>query len=270
MQHTRRPLLWILALLVAIVGLAAYRGPALVSATVAAQGSEAPATGCPTRTIAVTGEAEVRVIPDEVVLSVGVETVDTDLTVSRTTNDAIVEALLGLTRAHGIPPRLVQTDYIDIEPRWHDGYSRTEFIGYFVRKSVVVTLRDIDTFEALLSDMLDAGATHVHGVQFRTTRLRAHRDEARALAIAAAREKAEALAGELGQTIGEPVSIREEYSRWWSHYGSWWGYRYSGMSQNVIQQSGGAGYEGDGAVAPGQISVNASVSVTFALEAAQQ
>jgi len=105
-------------------------------------------------------------------------------------------------------------------------------------------------------------------VDFRTTELRKHRDEARALAIKAAQEKAAALAGELGQTIGQPITISENQSSWWSWYGSWWGYRWGGSAtQNVVQNAGGSGATlGDSALAPGQIAVNASVTVEFELK----
>jgi len=126
-------------------------------------------------------------------------------------------------------------------------------LGYVVRKTVVVTLRDLDGFEAFLGDTLEHAAAHAHGIEFRTTEPRAHRDEARSLAVRAALEEALAMATELGQTVTDPFSIREEYSGWWSPYSSWWGGRSSGVSQNVVQQVGESGYTGDGAVAPGQI-----------------
>jgi hypothetical protein len=44
--------------------------------------------------------------------------------------------------------------------------------------------------------------TNVQGIQFRTSELREFRDQARALATGAAREKAEAMAAELGMEIG--------------------------------------------------------------------
>jgi uncharacterized protein YggE len=130
----------------------------------------------------------------------------------------------------------------------------------------VVTLRDLDKFEALLADALEAGVNYVHGIQFRTTELRTHRDEARALAISAAKEKAEALAGELGQEVGDPKMIEEVQNSWWSGYNSWWGANLAnGMTQNVIQEMGTGILSGDGSLAPGQISITARVSVTFQL-----
>jgi uncharacterized protein YggE len=129
---------------------------------------------------------------------------------------------------------------------------------------VVVTLRDLSKFEDLVSDMLEVGVNHVHGVDFRTTELRKHRDRARSLAIQAAREKAVMMSGELGQRIGRPHNISEGHAGWWSWYGRWWGPSWRGrMSQNVIQEA--AGGAGGGTLAPGQIAVTANVTVTFEL-----
>jgi uncharacterized protein YggE len=225
-----------------------------------------PVTNEP-RTITVSGDAEVRVVPDEVILTLGVQTWDRNLQVAKRQNDGIVERVLDLVADHGIDPQHVQTSYIGIEPRYRNGYyEESDFIGFFVSKTIVITLRDLTKFEDLLAGSLEAGVNYVHGIQFRTTALREHRDSARALAIQAAREKAADLAGELEQRIGDPQSIREEQSGWWSSYNAWWGSRWgNGMAQNVIQEVGAGAIAGEGSVAPGQISVNARVSVTFEL-----
>jgi len=224
------------------------------------------AQGNSDRTVTVTGEAEVRVVPDEVVLTLGVETWDKDLAKAKRDNDEVMQRLLGLAEESGIEARQVQTDFLNIEPRYDDYYDRRQFLGYFVRKTVVVTLNDLGLFEDFLSQALQVGITHVHGIEFRTTELRKHRDQARALAVRAAQEKAAALCAELGEEVGRPTQIVEQYSRWWSPYSSWWGYGYSQyMAQNVVTQVGDGG-EYVGSTAPGQITVTASVSVTFAMK----
>lgn len=213
--------------------------------------------------VTVTGNAELRIVPDEVILTFGVETWNKELDVARDENDGRVKAILDLAEKHNIDSKHVQTDYIKIEPRFRDQREHREFIGYFVRKNIVFTLRDISRFESLLSDALKSGANYVYGVQFRTTDLRKYRDEARALAVKAAREKAAALAGELGVKIGNPHSIREEQSRWLSSYNArgdrQWGF------QNVIQNVDGA-MEAEETVAPGQINIVARVTVSFELK----
>jgi uncharacterized protein YggE len=218
------------------------------------------------RLITVNGHAEIRVVPDEVILTVGVETFDLDLDVAKTDNDLRMNGILQATRDFGIRREHVRTDYFSIEPRYEDRRERKEFLGYLVRKTAVITVRDVTEFEALLSSVLEAGANYVHGVDFRTTELRKHRDEARALAVDAAREKAEAMARQLGQEVGAPHAVQEGHSGWWSSYGWWWGPRWrGGMAQNVIQNLGGASEEMEGPTMPGQIAITARVTVTFEL-----
>lgn len=218
------------------------------------------------RLITVTGDAEVRVVPDEVVLTLGVETWNEDLSIAKSENDQRIQKIIDAAKKRKIEEKHVQTDYISIEPRYEHQYEHRKFIGYFVRKSIVLTLRDASKFEDVLSSVLGAGANYVHGIQFRTTELRKHRDQARALAIKAAHEKANDLAKELGQKVGKPYKIQEEQSGWWSWYNTWWGSQWGGgMAQNVMQNvAGPSGAEGS--IALGQINVNARVTVSFELE----
>jgi len=253
-------LLAVAAIGFAALSLALASGDGLGAAPVVAQAAEREPG-----LVTVHGDADVRVPPDQVILTLGVETQHRQLAQAKTQNDETIRALLALAEGYEIPARHVQTDFISVHPVYNNEYtSRRTLVGYQVLKTVVITLSDVSRFEDLLSDALESGANHVHNVEFRTTALREHRDAARALAIQAAREKAQALTGELGLAIGEPRTIIEEYSGWYSSYNSWWGYRSGGgMSQNVIQQVGSASYEPESAVAPGQIAVNARVSVSF-------
>ena len=239
----------------------------LALAATAWNGTEAAAPAG-SRTISVAGEAEVRVVPDEVVLTIGVETAHEELDAAKEENDARIAQVFGVAQAHGVEARHTQTDYVSIEPRYHDSYEKRGFIGYFVRRNVVITLRDLDRFEPLLADLLEGGANYVHGIQFRTTQLRRFRDQARELAAEAAKEKAVALAGSLGQKVGDPLAISEERSGWYGWYGAWWGARGGGsMTQNVVQNVDGGPYLGqDSTPAPGQIAITARVAVRFELK----
>lgn len=218
------------------------------------------------RTISVTGNAEVRVVPDQVIITLGIETFDKDLATAKQQNDKIIRKAFDVIKEMKIEDKDVQTDFITIEPRYDNYYDKRLLLGYDVRKTIAITLRDVSKFDALLSSMIESGVNYVQGVDFRTTELRKHRDEARALALKAAEEKAIAMAGELDQEIGEPITINEEYSNWWSGYSSWWGYGMgNSQTQNVVQNSQGVQPDSENAVALGLISVNASVSVQFQL-----
>lgn len=215
--------------------------------------------------IDVSGSADVKVVPDEVFIVLGVETSDVSLNVAKSQNDERVKKLLVVTKDFQIDPKNVQTDFITIEPWRHDipnGDDRDEFR---VRKNIAITLKNITRFEELLSRAVELGITNIHGVQFRTTELRKHRDHAREMAIQAAREKAELLAAQLGRKVGPAIRISEYGGGWYSPY-NWWGQIYGsgGMSQ-VSSQSGDAGVS-TGTIAFGQITVTATVSVSFGLE----
>src|SRR5262245_41785446 len=220
-----------------------------------------------TKSISVNGEAEVRVVPDEVILTLGVETFDKILKSAKRLNDERIKKTISVAIGYGVPGEYIQTDYIGIEPRYQHGDITLELLGYVVRKTVVIRLKDISKFEDLLSDALEAGVTHVQGIEFRTTELRKHRDRARTLALKAAQEKAELLASEAGRKVGKALSIGEASFGYWSSYGSWWGNRYGGgMSQNVSQNLGGVSMGSDSTLAHGQISIRATVGASFVLE----
>jgi uncharacterized protein len=220
------------------------------------------------RVVTSTGDAEVRVAPDEVVITLGVQTQNAQLSVAKSSNDEAVRRVLERLQGFGIADDHIQTEYIGINPIYdYPSSSVPRLTGYDVQKTIVVTLSDLSKFEDLLSGVLDAGANYIHNVKFQTTELRKFRDQARALAIKAAQEKATALAAELSQELGEPVTITEEQSSWQSWYGYGWGSGWSSNpSQNVVVESGSSILEAGATVAPGQITVNARVSVTFALK----
>lgn len=218
-------------------------------------------------TISATGEAEIRVVPDEVILTLGVETFDKILKQAKSLNDERVKKTILVAKSCGVPTEYVQTDYIGIEPLYENHNITKLHLGYVVRKTLVIRLKDISKYEDLLSDALEAGVTHVQGIEFRTTELRKHRDQARKLALAAAQEKAELLANGAGRKVGKTLSIGEASYGYLSSYGSQWGQRYGGgMSQNVTQNFGGISMGSDSTLAPGQISITARVGASFVLE----
>src|SRR6266550_3638034 len=208
--------------------------------------------------ITVNGQAEVRVPPDEVVFTLGVETIDKDISAARTRTDDRVKEVLAIAKRNGIKTEDVQTSYISIQPKYNTDdleYEqrralKREFLGYQVSKTIAVILRDITRFDSLLSDVLKAGVTRLSNVEFRDSQLRGHRDQARAMAMKAAQEKANLLAREIGQSVGPAYSISE---------GATNSYSQANVSQNRLETfvGGAAGNESDSAIAPGSISVTA-------------
>ena len=138
----------------------------LICLTIAALSVRATHAQSAANAVSVTGEAEIRVVPDEVVLTLGVETFDLVLKTAKDANDGRIKRTIGVIQGAGVPAARIQTDYISIEPRYRDGNMARDLLGYVVRRSIVVRLDQIGRFEALLASALEAWVTHVHGVEF--------------------------------------------------------------------------------------------------------
>lgn len=160
----------------------------------------------------------------------------------------------------------IQTDQLSIQPRYENGYKKLNLIGYFVQNTIQVTTDDTAKVEELVSKALEAGVTQIDGIEFQTTKFKKYREQARVLALKAAKEKAENMAAVFGKSIGTPLQISENYSGMYGgYYSGWQGRGTSGMSQNVLQNVSGNGGEISGSIALGKISIRAGVSVTFEL-----
>lgn len=209
--------------------------------------------------ITVNGQAEVLVVPDEVAFKLRVVTQDKDLGAAQAKNDQTVKNLLALARKYQIPPTQVQTDHISLSQRHSDEEVTKKpsvFLGYLVIKKVVIVLRDVSKAEDLLAEIFKSGVSEIEDVDFRTTQIRKYKDQARAMAIKAAQEKAIALTKEIGQTIGKAYSITEEGVN-------------SGLPANARNSTmyvGGSYSDEDSTIALGQISITARVTVSFELK----
>ena len=220
--------------------------------------------------ISVNGEAVVNVKPDKIIVTFGIETWDTDIMVAKQNNNEILKKAVVAIKELGIPEKEIQTDHLSIDPRYKDDYRKENFIGFFVRNTFVVTLTEPNKVEDLVTTVLLTGVNYLHGIDFQTTEFKKYREQARVLALKAAREKAEKMAAVMNQSVGEPIQINDNSGGSpWGYYSSWsgWGYgRHQGMSQNVMQNAQGGGGEISDTVALGKISIRANVAVTFELK----
>jgi uncharacterized protein YggE len=209
--------------------------------------------------ITVTGQAEILVVPDEVFFNLRVVTLEKELPAAQAKNDQVVKTLLALARKYQIPPTQVQTDHIALSKTYSDEELTKKppvFLGYTVTKKVAIVLREVSKAEDLLADIFKSGVSSIEDVDFRTTQSRKYKDQARALAMKAAQEKASAMAREIGQTIGKAYSIQEE------------GQTYGGLANNSVSSGlvRGSYSDEESTIALGQISITARVVVSFELK----
>lgn len=228
----------------------------------------------PLRRISVTGEAEIRVKPDQVILSMTVETRDKELRAAANKNDQAVSRILAyVTREAGVEEKYVQTDYVSVTPEYENCsyHERRDEqcdplrpVYYLVSKGIQIRLNDLEKYEDIVAKSLEYGVTGIDDIQFVTTQLRRYRDEAREMAAKAAQEKAQAVAGALGMKILKPVTVDLSRSQWF--YGGWPSQRgRNQMSQNVMQSAASSGVNA-ATLSAGQINITAEVSAVFEME----
>lgn len=193
--------------------------------------------------ISVNGTGEARVVPDELFLSLAVETDGADVIADERANQQHVKALLDVASRFQIPAERVQTSQVTIGT---EGSSETPV----VRRTVTVCLTDFSKFDDLLASMVKAGGNRVDGIELRSSKIEDARAKARIAAMKSAHEKAAAMAGELGEGIARPLAIVED--------------GFSGEVRSVYSAGRGALPSGT-SFAAGELEVSASVSVQFAL-----
>lgn len=232
-------------------------------------------TGDTRPTIAVYGSAVVNVKPDKVVLTFGIETEDRDIIVAKEKNHAILKRAMESMKELEIPSKEIATDHLSVHPqyintsKYADG---TKISGFMVRNVFTVTLSETSRVESLVAKLIQDGVNHVHDIDFQTSEFKKHREQARELALKAAREKATKMAAVLDQSVGIPIQISDQsrddsryryYSSW-----SWGGYdRGPSMAQNVVQNIAASGDDDvTDSVALGKIAISAAVYVTFELK----
>lgn len=213
----------------------------------------------PRRTITVGGEAEVKVAPDEGSITLGITVNDQDVNNARRTSDERFRELVKALKSAGIAERDIRSVSTTIQPRYDYVDGKQIFREYVAERMVVATVRDLTRFEDAVTAALLAGGTNVGNLELRTSKLRQYRDQARQNAIRAAREKATAMAGELGMKLGKPITIGEA-----DMWDSGWP---RPMMQNAMNRAGDdSPSEGSGGLAAGEISVRARITVTFEME----
>jgi len=248
----------------------------LTSGRIQAQNYQKPYD--PRPQITVTGESAVYVKPDKVEMRFGITTDDMELIKAKNECTRIHQSAMTVIKKLGIPEKDVCTDNLFTEPRWQYPWqypydlAQRKFLGYFVRDSFVVTLSETDKAEKLLDGLLAGGVNNVIGIEFQTSELKKFREEARELAVKAAKEKADKMAGVLGEKVKSVINLQENPVQSGYYFSNWWGYSNQGSfaSQNAAQNyydntPANSGDSAGDTIAIGKLAVRANVTITFEL-----
>jgi len=177
-----------------------------------------------TNTISVSGNAEVLASPDIATISFTVREEDKKVADAQKKVSEKVSRALASIRKNGIADKDIKTENYSSYPKyeWQGGTvscmgincppyraGKQVIVGYEVSQSVSITVRKLDSVDALVEGLATAGVTDMQGPNFAIDKEDTLKDEARKQAIIKARAKAEVLANDLGVTLVRVVSFSE-------------------------------------------------------------
>jgi uncharacterized protein len=203
--------------------------------------------------ISVSGEGKVRVIPDQVFISLAIETRGSKANDVKKQNDEVAQKIIQAIRKHKIAKEDVQTQRVNLNPVYD--YERKKQ-QYAANQTIEILVRDLAVYETLMEALVEAGTNRIDQVEFRSSKINLHQSEARKAAMRDARAKAEDYASVLNQKVGKALVISEN-----SH---------TIYPQPLFQMAMAKGADMESApretVAVGEINVVANVNVSFYLE----
>jgi uncharacterized protein YggE len=224
---------------------------------VTAQPTDLPVAQQPVvRTVTVEGVGTVEATPDQATIQFAVVTRASEPEEARRQNAEAAEQAMDAVRALGVEERKIQLLNLRLDEEYEYANNRRERVGFIARRDVKVTIDDLDLVPRLVAEVVQQGANELNGIQYELQNRDAVEDDELQAAAARARDKAQLLASALGGSVGRVLTIAQ-------------GAVQVPRPQPVMfaRAEMAVADEGNpGAYAAGEITVRATVTVTFELE----
>lgn len=210
------------------------------------------------RWVTVDGFGEIKAIPDEASLNFSVEKRLATVAEAQAEVSGIVAKLMTLLKSEAIREKDIQSTGMHVQPnyQWNRKAERQELIGYIVRRSVRVHLRDLSRLGRVMQAAVEVGVTQVQPPNLQFSNRELLLQQALSKAAANARDKARVLAETLGAQLGSVQNIQASASPRPAPV-----YR----EQMMMRASAAPSVSQDQSWNPGEQELSASVTVQFSL-----
>lgn len=164
----------------------------------------------PPRSIAMSGDGEVKAAPDSATLSAGVSVQAASAAAALAADSSRMQAVIAALKNSGVPANAIQTSRFSVSPQYAYANGQAPRItGYQATNQVSVRLDDVGKVAHVLDALIGAGANEASSLSFFIARPQPLLAEARAKAVADARARAEDYAKAAGVRLGPILSISE-------------------------------------------------------------
>jgi uncharacterized protein YggE len=202
--------------------------------------------------INVAGEGKIKVIPDQVSISVSIETKGTKAEDVKKENDKKMDAILKFIKKSAIAKEDFQTQRISLNPNYD--YEKKKH-NYVATQTIQILLKDLSKYDVLMEGIIEAGVNRVDNVIFKSSNMTQLQSDARKLAMKDAKSKAEDYVSVLNQKVGKAISISDN-SQVYYPQPVLYAMKNMAMSDSAPRET----------LAAGEIEITANVSVSFILE----
>lgn len=163
-----------------------------------------------TRSIHVNGTGKASATTDKADLTLSVEVQAKTAESARNQAASAMDALIKAVKKTGVADKDIQTRSVSLYPNYSPD-TANKIIGYQLTNQVAVCIRDIDNASEIIDSAVKAGgnSTRVQGINFAIDNPEPALSEARYLAFANAKMKAEQYAKLAGVSLGLPLHIIE-------------------------------------------------------------
>ena len=162
--------------------------------TIASQSQEMK----PVPMVSVNGEGKIKVTPDQALLTISVESKGSKATDVKKENDTKIDAVLKFIKKMNIAKEDYQTQRVSLYPNY-DYEKKKNY--YQATQTVVVLLKDLNTYDSLMDGLVDLGINRIDNVEFKSSKMEQLQSDARKLAIKNAKAKAEDFVAPLNQKV---------------------------------------------------------------------
>jgi len=236
-----------------IAGLAV--ATALMSAAPVALAQTPPMSAIqPETTITLNGRGTVDHAPDIAMISLGVQVEALTASAAMEQQAKQMNAVFAAVKAAGIADKDMQTSNLSLNAAYdYPTNGKPKLRGYVASNQLAIKVRKIDNLGKTLDAVVKGGGNNINGVSFDIDKPEPLRDEARVSAIQDAAKKAELYAKAVGYRVKRIVTVSENEG-------------YEPPRPMMMQmRKEVAMADAPTPVAPGEVTLSASVSVTFEL-----
>jgi uncharacterized protein len=200
------------------------------------------------KTINVSGQGKVSVVPDIAYIQLGVQTQDNSVKQAQAKNAEALQKVYDALEKEHVKKEDIQTVSFNVNPIYTWDQNKQVFQGYQVEHLLRITDRDLADIGQLLDLATQSGANRIDNIQYDTEKREQYELKALDLAMDDADQKADHLAKKIGQSIQSIVNIHEN-----SGYS---GPIYTPYSKSMADSS-------QTQISTGEITISSSVDVSY-------